>query len=244
MYACQCGTAIRNATNAVWLGAVRESGHLGRMSNCLEVPDPPAPSSRPPPPPRPGNPPRPPLLLGNPPPLPATNSPPLQTPKSSSTSHPPRLWVPRTVLCIFLAVPPVAAVPPQHRRGITRGHAQPDNGTGAAMTLRLRGPWATRRGVPLCSAPHPTAQRQGPKPQASRASCRGHVYAAYLIRGGAGWGSPACAPCATAESHPPQPRAPLPPLVHVLHTTHASQLHVPAHHASPGPVPRPRVTGP
>ena len=60
-YACQRGAALLNATNAFWLGAVRESGHLGRIPNCLEVPDPPPPPTHAPlgPPPPPALPPAP-----------------------------------------------------------------------------------------------------------------------------------------------------------------------------------------
>ena len=42
-YACQCGTALRNVTNAFWLGAVRDLGQLGRIPTCSEVSTPPPP---------------------------------------------------------------------------------------------------------------------------------------------------------------------------------------------------------
>ena len=40
--------APRIVTNAIWVGAVHEPGHLGRIPNCSKVPDPPPPPSCPP----------------------------------------------------------------------------------------------------------------------------------------------------------------------------------------------------
>ena len=77
LYACQCGTAPGNVTDAFWLWAVCESGHLGRIPNCSEVPEPPPPVHAPQ---------EPPSTPYAPPTPTTTNSPsPPWTPQSSST---------------------------------------------------------------------------------------------------------------------------------------------------------------